>query len=338
MRVRSCFTIIVLSGFILCIAAPASLGQIAKDSAGQSAADIEKLLSRPKSSDPRPEEVPFKCGSPSGHTLGNHLAHLTPSTPHTIRVSGSCHENITITGFNRLTLLAAPGASINDASGGVQPVVTVGGASTFDLEGFTVNGGNQGLICVEYSTCTFAGNVFQGSISDGVSIARSNAIFLGDVMQNNANRGLAVTNGGQALLIPATLQGNGGAGAAAISGSNLTASSATIQNNGLQGLFVSGHATARLFDCLITGNGGSGIRVDSASEVNVTLASTTGTSITNNGIFGVIVLDLSFVSFGQGNNVTGNLAGTDVQCVPQFSATRGALTNINGGITNCVEP
>jgi len=178
MRLRFFITTIFLSGSILCTAAPASFGQIAKESAGQSAADIEKLPSRPKLSDPRPTEVPFRCGSPSGQTLSNYLAHLTPSSPHTIRVSGICHENITVTGFNRLTLLAAPGASIDDASGGVQSVVTVLAASTFDFEGFTVNGGSPGLTCAEYSTCTFAGNVFQGSGSDGVDIVRSNAIFV----------------------------------------------------------------------------------------------------------------------------------------------------------------
>ncbi len=338
MRLRYCLTTIFLSGSILCIAAPASLGQIAKDSVGQSIKDIEKLSARPKPSDPRPGEVPFQCGSPSGQTLGNFLARLIPSDPHTIRVSGICHENITITRFNRLTLLAATGASINDASGGVNPVVTVLGASTFDFEGFTVNGGSPGLACADYSTCTFAGNVFQGSADDGVDIVRSNAIFVGDVMQNNPARGLAVVNGGSALLCPATLQGNGAAGAAVVSGSNLTAAGATVQNNGAQGLRVTTHATVRLFDCLITGNGGSGIFADAASEVNVSFPTTTGNIITNNGVFGVRLGDLSFASFAQGNNVTGNLAGIDVFCGLQFSATRGALTNINGGTTNCIEP
>jgi hypothetical protein len=339
MRLTSFITTIFLSGSILCIAAPVSLAQIAKDNVGQSATDIEKLLSQPKPSDPRPAEVPFHCGSSTGQTLGNFLAHLTPSSPHTIRVLGTCHENITVTGFNRLTLLAAPGASINDASGGVQAGVTVLGASTFDFEGFTVNGGGgQGvLICAEYSTCTFAGNIFQGSPGDGVGIVRSNAIFTGDVMQNNAARGLAVVNSASALLVQVTLQGNGAAGAV-ISGSNFTAVSTTAQNNGGQGLRVSRHATVRLFDCLITGNGGSGIFADASSEVDVSFPSTTGTIITNNGGFGVRLGDLSFASFAQGNSVTGNHAGTDVVCQPQFSATRGALTNINGGTTNCVEP
>lgn len=342
MQSKSSSIAIFLSAALLCITAYPSLGQNAKDkdNVGQNTKDIEKPSERLKDSDPRPEEIRFRCGPGSTETLGNFLARLNPSRPHTIRVSGACHENISVTRFDRLTLLASTGASINDASGGTQAVVTVAGASKFDFEGFTVNGGGGGgvFICSEYSTCTFSGNVFQGSADDGVRIVRSNAIFIGDVIQNHAGRGLVVVNGGQAALIQATLQANGAAGAAVVSGSNLTAQNTMLQNNAAQGLFVSGHATARLFDCVINGNGATGVRVDSASEVNVADASTTGTSISNNGGFGVRLFDLSFVSFGQGNSVTGNLLGTDVRCEPQFPATRGALTNINGGVTNCVEP
>jgi hypothetical protein len=56
-----------------------------------------------------------------------------------------------------------------------------------------------------------------------------------------------------------------------------------------------------------------------------------------NGSNGVVVRDLSFAKFST-SNVTGNLSGTDVNCKPQFPATRGALTDIGGGTTNCVEP
>jgi hypothetical protein len=59
--------------------------------------------------------------------------------------------------------------------------------------------------------------------------------------------------------------------------------------------------------------------------------------ITNNGGAGVFLGDLSFAFFGVNSNVTGNAGGTDVVCDTQYSATRGALTNI-GGTTNCVKP
>jgi len=60
--------------------------------------------------------------------------------------------------------------------------------------------------------------------------------------------------------------------------------------------------------------------------------------ITGNGGAGVFLRDLSFASFDVGDIVTGNAGGTDVVCAPQFSATRGAITNIGGGKKNCIEP
>ncbi|HEY0723030.1 MAG TPA: hypothetical protein VGD41_03355, partial [Pyrinomonadaceae bacterium] len=59
-------------------------------------------------------------------------------------------------------------------------------------------------------------------------------------------------------------------------------------------------------------------------------------AITNNGQVGVLIDDLSMVTFS-GDAVTGSGGGTDVVCNPQFSATRGTA-DIGGGTTNCVEP
>ncbi len=67
---------------------------------------------------------------------------------------------------------------------------------------------------------------------------------------------------------------------------------------------------------------------------------TTGNVVTGDGGSGVDINDLSFASFeNPGNNITGNLAQPDRRLLqPQFSATKGVLTNIGGGTTNCVEP
>src|SRR5690349_18368373 len=78
---------------------------------------VEPLAARARPSDRRPGEIPFTCGQ---RTLGDFLAHLDPGVPATVRVSGACTENVVISGFARLTLLAAPGASIADASGGAE--------------------------------------------------------------------------------------------------------------------------------------------------------------------------------------------------------------------------
>ncbi len=97
----------------------------------------------------------------------------------------------------------------------------------------------------------------------------------------------------------------------------------------------------RLADSIITGNALIGVLIDSSSEVRFETF-TTGNLITGNGLAGVDVADLSFANFVGSDNITGNnviaITGFDVFCGPQFSATRGALTNIGGGTTNCSEP
>jgi len=58
-------------------------------------------------------------------TINSALKLLNPIGPNTVTVSGACHENVLIQSFDRLTLTANPGASINDASGGTVDVITI---------------------------------------------------------------------------------------------------------------------------------------------------------------------------------------------------------------------
>ena len=104
-------------------------------------------------------------------------------------------------------------------------------------------------------------------------------------------------------------------------------------NNGEAGIAVTEHSGLRLSAGQVRRNAGDGVLADSASEVRIT-----DTAITGNGAAGVSVGDLSYAGFPTSATVIGNLGGTDVLCGGQFSATRGALTNIGGGTTNCVEP
>ena len=282
------------------------------------------------------------CGSNAGlHSIGVALKVLQSSDsegPSTIKVSGACTENVTISGFTRLALLAAPGASISDASGGTVDVLQVLDSSTVHLVGFTLNGS---VSCLESSTCTFTGDTFQGSSGDGVTVSRSYLDLLpgtavhGNFIQNSAGGGLLVLNGSVVRTIELTVQHNGAAGAFLQSGGNLTAYSSSFVSNGGEGISVLNHSTLNLFGGVVQGNTSDGVLVYKASEARVV-----GSGINKNSGNGVSVQDLSFVVFtgSPTPNVTGNLGGTDVVCLPQFPATRGALTNIGGGSTNCVEP
>ena len=284
---------------------------------------------------PHPNAIKFNCGNAQHLTLSNFLAGLNSNLVNTILVSGTCTDNLHITGINRLTLLAAPGATINDASGGSDFVVTAANTLTFDFEGFTINGGAAGVACLEHSTCLLAANTIQNSFGVGVLVNRSNAILQGDTIQNNAGRGVSALNAANVTLAGETVQNNGGAGAAAFYGTNLNVQFSVITSNGGAGAIrVAEHSTLRLIDSTLQGNP-NGVSLESAS-LGTFENFGAGSSITGNGNVGVQVGDLSFADFSGGPNIiTGNLSGTDVSCVGQLPVTLSATTLIGGGITNC---
>jgi hypothetical protein len=73
-------------------------------------------------------------------TISSAVKRLNPEGPNTVMVSGSCQENVVIQGFDRLTLIANSGASINDASGGSAIVVDIADSQRITIQGFTING------------------------------------------------------------------------------------------------------------------------------------------------------------------------------------------------------
>jgi hypothetical protein len=236
-------------------------------------------------------------------TISGALKLLDPRGPSTVIVSGACRENVAIQGFDRLTLQAAPGASISDPSGGAAEAVGINDSQRVTVQGFTINGavgiGNG-------SSCNFSGNTIVGP--DGVSLFRSQAYFQGDVIQGGP---LAVLNASSVGAIGLTVQGSSDVGIQVRFGSFL-----------------------RLEGGLVTASAGDGIAVGGGSS----LLLAPGNSINNNAGAGVSVGEVSFAQFRAGNVVTGNGGSSDVVCGPQFSATRGAVSHIGGGTTNCVEP
>jgi hypothetical protein len=270
------------------------------------------------------------------------VAALNPGGPNTINVSGNCRDNLVIDGFDRLTLATKTGASISDHSGGALPVVFVHDSQSFTLQGFTINGGADGIDCLGASVCYLRSNTVQSSLGQqGVGVGGSSrAILIGNTIQNNTQRGMTVNGGGQVFSNSDTFSGNASAAIVANSGTHFTADISSITNNGSDGsaaVVVTDHSGARLISCTISGNKGDGVDVQRGSEARFDAYDGPGAVTANSGA-GVVVADLSFVLFTGGTTITGNLAGTDVLCSPQFPATRGALANIGGGITNCVEP
>src|SRR6266571_229191 len=101
-------------------------------------------------------EIAITCGDqPGNQSISGVLAHLDPTQPHTIRVSGTCKENVLIQSFDRLTLIANPGAAITDASQANKAVVDIEDSQRITLQGFTINGGANGVTCGDHSLCHF---------------------------------------------------------------------------------------------------------------------------------------------------------------------------------------
>src|SRR6266403_1436755 len=105
------------------------------------------------------------------------LASANPQGPNTITVSGSCRENILIRSMDRLTLITKKGASITDRSSGNLAVVDIEDSHSVTVQGFTINGGAQGILCNTASVCYLTGNTIQGPGRFGVDVLRGSRAF-----------------------------------------------------------------------------------------------------------------------------------------------------------------
>jgi hypothetical protein len=251
-----------------------------------------------------------------GDTIQAALKQLAPAGPNRVNVSGTCKENVKINGLDRLLLIADPTATIVDSSGGVNDIIDIFGSRDVTVQGFVIKGGSTGIFCATQSSCSTTNNRIQGAGFAGIAVYQASSLTsLGDMMVSN-NIGVLVQFGAY-----------------------FETETSTIQNNSSFGVEALMNSTLRIISAKITGNASDGVHVEQNSSARIGLtAGTPPNAIQNNGGSGIFVGDLSFVRFTPENKISGNLTQPDVSCGPQFSATRGALVNLGGGTTNCVEP
>jgi len=264
---------------------------------------------------------------------------LDKQGPHTITVSGTCVEYVTINGFDRLTLLANPGASINDpvAAAPEGPVVRVTYSRLVVVDGFTTNGGINGITCFAFAACHLLNNTVQNAVDFAVVIGRhSSAELFNNTIQNSAG-GLQVTFGGDVVVFGGTIQGITSTtdpedpnflGYPAVDVSQhayLRISrgglpNVLIQNNTFDGVRVSANSTLQIFSrpVTITSNGGSGIALNHGSVLEMQGAPI----ITDNGGNGVWVGESSFAFIPPETTLSGN-AEPQVACAGTFSNAKG---------------
>jgi len=256
------------------------------------------------------------------------LALANPQGPNTVSVVGSCSENILIQHMDRLTLITKKGASITDRSAGNSVVVDIEDSHSVALQGFTINGGNGGVLCNTASVCYLTGNTIQDGAGTGVGVGLGSHAFLeSNVIQNNGGSGSNVSDGSQMSSGNDVFQGNAAQGIA-LNGAYFVESNSNFLNNGVGIQAVA--STLLLHGGTINGSNGNGTTM---------LGGSTGVfrdnaTVTGNGGDGVHLEDASFAGF-QSATVTGNFSGLDVNCAPQFTITH--FVERTGGITNCVE-
>ena len=259
---------------------------------------------------------------------------LDPSVPNKLNIFGTCNENVLIKGFNRLTLVGTQGASIVDASGKTAQTILVVDSTDVIFRQLTIDGGLVGVQCDSFSVCRFSGDVVANG-SGGIQNTQSRAQLDGTVVRHTDN-GLTSLDASSVRVDGGVILDGSGTGVVADGGSSFESFGATISNSSLAGIEFSEHAFVSLSGTTISGNG-NGIELIHHSSLHLG-ASNTNTA--NNG-YGIFLFDLSFATFDPGNSVTGNnrngIGALDMACFPQFTATRGALTNIGGRTTNCAE-
>ncbi len=255
------------------------------------------------------------------------VAMANPQGPNRITVTGSCKENVKIRSMDRLTLITKNGASIADRSNGNLAVVDIEDSHSVTVQGFTINGGAQGILCNTASVCYLTGNTIQGPGRFGVNVVRGSRAFLESNVIQNWARGAFIT-GAQVFSSNDVFQGNGGSGIAVLVGAYFESLNSSFNNNG-DGIEAGGSGLA-LNGGTISGNSRIGVRMLGSASVAFV-----GPTITGNGGVGVHLEDGAFAGF-LAANITGNLSGLDIDCEPKFPITR--FVDRTGGITNCVEP
>jgi len=254
------------------------------------------------------------------------LAISNPQGPNTIAISGSCQANFVIQSMDRLTLITKTGGSITDSSGGSLAVVDIEDSQRVTLQGFTINGGAQGILCSTASLCYLTGNTIQGPGGFGINAIKGSRVFLESNVIENWGRGAFIDSGAQVFSSNDVFQSNEGSALVVLAAAYFESLNSKFDDNGV-GIDAGGTLTLR--GGTISGNTFDGIRLLSGK------AAFLGPTITGNGGVGVHLEDGAFAGF-LAASITGNLSGLDVDCEPQFPITR--FIDRTGAVTNCVEP
>jgi hypothetical protein len=268
--------------------------------------------------------LPGKAGS-----INETLRQLDPAGPNTLVLHGNCHENIVISGFDRLTIRGAKDAVLSDPSGGTEwAVILITNSRRIKLRGLYIVGGNTGVVCTNASFCDFQANTMEEQSQNGFSINDSEAAFSGDVVSNSGGAGFNI-NRSKAQLTGITAENDN-------TGININASTVVGENwnvthNQGPGVFVASSSHLQLIDSQVTFNSQNGIQATAVSSLSLV-----NNTVTGNVMSGVWLSDIVTAFFVGGNYSGNDQTGSNfnIGCYGQYTVISN-LSSASYSTTNC---
>ena len=280
--------------------------------------------------------------SKRGTTLTAAIAKLTKSVANTVTISGTCTEDVSVSGHADLTLIGNPGANI---TGTLTPsagtTLNVTGGSRITVQSLTINGGPSegatGASCTDRSVCVFKNVVIQGGGPSQIGLSlqnQSSADILGATVIRNSDTGLGVFGASTVNMKPdvagaagPVISGNGSVGAIVQDGSFLRTDDVRITGNGTGVLAQRGAVIKILSSSSLNGLGSVDSNAGDGVVVRASVAQV-GVNVANNGGNGVFIRQLAFATVFDGLDFSGNGGGFAVKCEdPVTSVSQGVPCN-----------
>ncbi len=271
----------------------------------------------------------------AGQTIGRALARLDKGRPSVLRVSGTCHESVTVEGFDDLRIVGAPGAAIESVAGATAYPVTVSASRSVSVESLTVRVTDSAWkpafsfwgcaacrltdVTVEGGTTFWAlgwsqvtalrlrhtGVGGSGPIVANSKLDMDDSTFDGG---GNAACGLQVAENGVAVVRASAFRRFYSGVCAASGGQAHFWNANAIEDNLCSGIQVRNAGHVEVHQSTIQGNGGTcfagGIHVDLAGRLFIDT-----TAVRNNSGGGIVLDHQSFAGLGAGTVVSGNNQG-----------------------------
>jgi parallel beta-helix repeat protein len=219
----------------------------------------------------------------AGDSISAALAPLDLQGPHTITVTGVCHESVSIMNRERLTIQAPAGqmATIaRPAGAGPAAAVFVNGSSAVSLQRLVLTGAANGLLLQRLSDVNAQQVTTENNGANGMAvIGNSNLIVTASTVRNNAFNGIVGQDSSVLRVSGGTvIEGNGRAGLLLVNNSTSSFLDSFVRSNGQHGVALLASSTINLINNIIENNAWTGVNVAATSDAEIG-----GNTISGNG-------------------------------------------------------